>query len=60
MSRNQTKQADSDTVKEQIMLKVVSIVVKDNTNEVVVKLKKINDLYNKILELKKYQLELHQ
>ncbi len=33
------------------MLKVVSIVVKDNTNEIVLKLKKINDLFDKLLDL---------
>jgi hypothetical protein len=37
------------------MLKVVSIVVKDNTNEIVLKLKKINDLYEKLLDLQKCQ-----
>jgi hypothetical protein len=51
---------DSDTVTEQIMLKVVSIEVKDNTNEVVMKLKKINDLYDKILYLKKNHLILQR
>lgn len=51
---------DSDTVTEQIMLKVVSIEVKDNTNEVVLKLKKINDLYDKILDLKKNHLILQR
>lgn len=42
------------------MLKVVSIEVKDNTNEVVMKLKKINDLYDKILDLKKNHLILQR